>query len=179
VQAALKRQDDRPPTTCMKQTVKNTRRLTCEPTHYINVDLDIFARVSLKGLVDAMGEEVFVLYVGGEGQKHEAHVELAASHRGIPADRTITGLTRLVKRLPLRYRKVWDSARSREFNVGIDAGLEPHSFELRLDRRTVDAVRDVGGALVVTVYAPVLEEAKVSPSRNRAATGKKSRSSSN
>jgi hypothetical protein len=52
VQAALKRQDDRPPTTCMKQTVKNTRRLTCESTHYINVDLDIFARVSLEGLVD-------------------------------------------------------------------------------------------------------------------------------
>jgi hypothetical protein len=32
---------------------------------------------------------------------------------------------------------------------------------------------------VVTVYAPVLEEVKVSPSRNRAATGKKSRAAPN
>ena len=89
------------------------------------------------------------------------------------ADRTIIGLTWLVKRLPPCYRKVWDSAKSREFNVGIEAGLEPHSFELRLNPRTVDAVRDVGGTLVVTVYAPVLEETKASLSRNRAA-GKKS-----
>jgi hypothetical protein len=139
----------------MKRTVKNARRPRCEPTHYINVDLDIFSRVSLKGLVDAMGEEAFVLYVGGEGRKHQAHVELASSHRGMTPDRTIDGLTRLVKRLPPRYRKVWDSAKSREFNVGIQAGLEPHAFELRLARRTVDAVRDVGGALAVTVYAPV------------------------
>jgi hypothetical protein len=120
------------------------------------LDLDIFSRVSLKGLVDAMGEEALVLYVGGAGRKYEAHVELASSgHLGMTADRTIRGLARLVKCLPPSYRKIWDLAKSREFNVGIEAGLEPHSFELRLDRRTVDAVRDVGGTLVVTVYAPV------------------------
>jgi len=152
----------------MKRTVKNAGRLTCEPTRYANVDLDIFSRVSLKGLVDAMGRDALVLYVGGEEQKYEAHVELASSHMAT-ADRTIIGLTRLVKRLPPRYRKVWDSATSREFNVGIEAGLEPHSFELRLKRRTVDAVRNIGGALVVTVYSPVLEEAKASLSRRRAA----------
>ncbi|HWL65885.1 MAG TPA: hypothetical protein VNP73_07915 [Actinomycetota bacterium] len=139
----------------MNRTVKNTGRLTCESTRFVNVDLDIFSRVSLTGLVDAMGEAALVLYVGGTGRKYEAHVELASSgHVGMTADRTIIGLTRLVKRLPPRYRKVWDSAKSREFNVGIEAGLEPHSFEVRLDRRTVDAVREVGGALVVTVYAP-------------------------
>ena len=154
--------------------MKNASRLTSEPTHYMNVDLDILSRISLKGLVDAMGEHAFVLHVGGERQKHEAHVELASSHMGMSADRAILGLVGLVRRLPPRYRKVWDSARSREFNIGIEAGLEPHSFELRLDRRTVDAVADIGGALIVTVYAPVLEEAKASPSRKRRASRKKS-----
>jgi hypothetical protein len=120
----------------------------------LNVDLDITSRVPLHGLVDAMGERVFVLYVGGAGRKHEAHVELASSHRDIPADRTIMGLVALVKKLPPRWRNVWDAARSREFNVGIEAGLEPHSYELRLDRRTIDAVAEVGGALEITVYAP-------------------------
>jgi len=94
----------------VKQTVSNTSRLTSEPTHYANVDLDICSRVSLQGLVDAMGGNAFVLYVGGEERKHEAHIELASFRRGMTPDRTIIGLTRLVKRLPLRYRKVWDSA---------------------------------------------------------------------
>src|SRR5687767_5037063 len=103
----------------MKRTATNARQLTSEPTHYANVDLDIYSRVSLKGLVDAMGKDVFVLYVDGEKRKHEAHLELARSHSGMGPDRAIVGLTRLVKRLPPRYRKVWDSARSREFNIGI------------------------------------------------------------
>ena len=153
----------------MNRTVKNSSRLTCEmPTHYINVDLDIYSRVSLKGLVDAMGEKASVLGIFGEGRKHEVHVSWRSSH-GMSVDQTIIGLTRLVKRLPPRYRKVWDSAKSREFNIGIEAGLKPHSFELRLAQRTVDALREVGGTFVITVYAPVLEEAKTPRSRKRAA----------
>jgi len=152
----------------MKRTVKNASPRTSDPTHYANVDLDIYSRVSLQGLVDAMGEDAFVLYVGGEGRKHQAHVELARSHSGMTADRAIVGLTRLVKRLPPRYRKVWDSAKSREFNVGIAAGLKPFSFELRLNQRTVDAVTEIGGAIVVTVYAPVLGKTTASLSRDNA-----------
>lgn len=151
---------------------KTRSQLKCERTRYINVDLDIFSRVSLKKLVDAMGEEAFVLFVGGKGQKHEAHIELAGSHFGMSADRTIMGLIGLIQRLPAGYRKIWDSARSREFNVGIEAGLEPHGFQLRLHRRTVEAVREVGGALVITVYAPVLEEAVSKPNRRRGTMGK-------
>ena len=140
----------------MKQSVKDAGQRKCEPTHYLNVDLDIFSSVSLKGLVNALGDEALVLYVGGKGQKHEARVELASSHN-LTADRTIMGLIRLVDRLPPRYRRVWDSADSREFNVGIEAGLEPHDFGLRLNRRTVQAVASVSGVIVVTVYAPVLK----------------------
>jgi len=152
----------------MKKTVKNAGRLNSELTEYLNVDLDIYSRVSLKGLVDAMGEEAIVLYVGGERQKYEAHVELVGSHTDMSAERTIIGLTRLVKGLPPHYRKVWDSAKSREFNVGIQSGLEPHGFRLSLDRRTVEALREVRGALVFTVYAPALATTERSPSRKRA-----------
>ena len=142
----------------------------------MNVDLDIVSRVPLQDLVDAMGPEAFVLYVGGKRQGYEAHLELASSHMGMTPDRTIVGLTRLVKRLPQRYRKIWDSARSREFNVGIEAGLEPHSYELRLHRRTLNAVAEVGGALVVTVYAPVVNNRRASRVPDRDAAKKRSRS---
>lgn len=142
----------------------------------MNVDLDIVSRVPLDGLVEAMGKRVFVLYVGGEGRTHEAHVELAASHMGMPADRTIMGLVAVVKKLPRRSRRIWDAARSRDFNVGIEAGLEPHSYELRLKQRTVDAVAEVGGDVVITVYAPDVNRSSMSRPPKPATVRKTSRS---
>jgi hypothetical protein len=143
-------------------------RFRSEPTHYLNVDLDIFASVPLDAMVQAMGDEAFGLYVGGKPRKYEAHIELASSHIGKSADDTILGLTRLVQRLPPRHRKTWDSAQTREFNVGIQAGLEPHGFELRLQRRTWNAISRVSGTLVVTIYAPeVVATAPRTPSRRK------------
>jgi hypothetical protein len=141
----------------------------------MNVDLDIVARVPLDGLVEAMGDRVFVLHIGSTGRKYQAHVELASSLMGMPADRTIMGLVSIVKKLPRRYRRIWDSANSRDFNVGIEAGLEPHTFELRLDRRTIDAIVEVHGDVVVTVYAPDVNRSSVPLPRKRAAARKKPR----
>ena len=36
----------------------------------------------------------------------------------------------------------------------LDRVYMPHNFELLLDRRALDAISDVGGTVVVTVYAP-------------------------
>lgn len=141
----------------------------------MNVDLDIVARVPLDDLVEAMGERVFVLHIGNRGRRYEAHVELASSHMAMPADRTIMSLVSIVKKLPRRYRRIWDSAKSRDFNVGIEAGLEPRSYELRLGQRTIDAVAEVRGDVVVTVYAPDVNRSFVPLRPTRAAVRKKSR----
>jgi len=138
-----------------------------EPTHYRNVDLDVHASTPLEGLVHALGDKVFVLYVGGRRRKYEAHVELASSHMDLSADDTILGLIDLIRGLPRVHRKTWDLARRREFNVGIEAGLEPHGFELRLRQQTLKAITDVRGALVVTVYAPDLSETRLPAKRVR------------
>ena len=86
-----------------------------EPTHYANVDLDVYAGVRLDGFVQALGDEA--------------------------------------------HREVWESAQRREFNIGIEAGLSPHSFELQLRQQTLEAIDDVRGVLVITVYAPDLRGA--------------------
>lgn len=106
-----------------------TRRLESERTHYLNVDLDILAPVSLDDLVRGFGDAALILYVGGARRKYEAHVELASSRMSSSADHTIIALARLVQRLPPRHRKVWNSAKLREFNIGIQAGFEPHGFD--------------------------------------------------
>ena len=139
-------------------------------TRYLNVDLDVASSVPLEGLVAAMGPRVLVLHVGRHGTSCEAHVELGTSHTDVSPDKAIRGLVRIVERLPVRERRVWDSALSREFNIGIEAGLRPHAFEVRLEPSTVQALVGVGATVVVTVYAAVAG-APTTPPISPAATG--------
>lgn len=125
-------------------------------TQYLNVDLDILSRSPLDRLASAMGPRAYVLYVGRHGRRYGARLELARSHVGMSADKTIRGLVRLVETLPPAERRLWDGALSREFNIGIEAGLQPHAFELRLKPATVESIVRIGATLVVTVYAPDL-----------------------
>jgi hypothetical protein len=60
----------------------------------------------------------------------------------------------LVKRLPRPARRLWNQAKSREFNIGIEAAARSTTFELGLEPKTLAAVASVGGRVVVTVYAP-------------------------
>lgn len=139
------------------------------------MDLDIVSQAPLDGLVQALGEDVVVLYVGGKGRSYEAHLELAYRHPARTAERAITRFVRLIKRLPPRYRRVCDRAGSREFNVGIEAGLEPQAFELCVPRRALEAITEVDAAMVITVYAPDLQAISPPSSPQEAAVGRKRR----
>jgi hypothetical protein len=156
----------------VKQEIRTSiKRVSADPrpesTHYANVDLDVYATVPLDGFVRALGDDALVLYVGGGRRKYEAHVELASSHVAMSADDTILAFIRLIRRLPRVHRRVWDSAHRREFNIGIESGLEPHGFELRLQQRTLKAITEVRGVLVITVYAPDLRKAGLSVTRRK------------
>ena len=140
-----------------KTTVARRRLRRLERTHYLNVDLDILSAAALDGLVQAIGDNVSVLYVGGESRQFEAHLELASQRLSTTPDRAIAGFVKLIDRLPPRHRKTWDRAQSREFNIGIEAGLVPHGFELRLKRHTIEAIVAVRATLAVTIYAPDLQ----------------------
>ena len=56
-------------------------------THYLNVDLDIYAKCDLQPLVTALGKSVVVLYCGRMKRTHCAHLELARDTK--TADSTI------------------------------------------------------------------------------------------
>jgi hypothetical protein len=92
------------------------------------------------------------LYVGPRGNRYGAHFELRASHRK-SADALIVDLVRLVKSLPRAARVVWNQAYRRDFNVGIQGGLKPHSYELSLKPETLKLVSSVNARVVVTIYA--------------------------
>lgn len=127
-------------------------------TQFLNVDLDIFAKVPLDAIVEAFGDDVIVLHAGRRGRRYSAHVELGSSgaESARQADRVVRQLVRLVERLPRKARRLWNLADAREFNLGIEAAAKSPAFELRLQPATLEAVANVNGRIVFTVYAPRL-----------------------
>src|SRR6185295_7067807 len=91
-------------------------------THFRTVDLDIYSRVRLTGLVEAFGDNMLVLHEGKWGSRYLASFELGNSWQ-LSADQEIRRLVALVHRLPPSARRLWTQAQSRVFDIGIDAGL--------------------------------------------------------
>lgn len=135
-----------------------------EGTHFIVVDLDVFSRRRLTGLVEALGDKVFVLHEGKWGSRYSANLELD-DNWNLTADQEIRRLVALVRALPVAARDLWTSAQSRVFNIGVQAGHTPLSHELKIARTTVEAVADVQGSITITTYAPDEEADKLSTKR--------------
>jgi hypothetical protein len=119
-------------------------------TTLLNVDLDIWSASPLDTLVTAFGRRVTILFVGKEGRRHSAHLELSTASND--ADWLLRRFVGLVERLPVRGRRVWDQARRREFNVGIQAASKPSSFGLALEPATLAAVARINARIGLTVY---------------------------
>ena len=125
-----------------------------ERTHLLNVDLDIVSDSPLEPLVEAFGEKVDVLHVGKWGRRYGARLEVGGSGDQDDPNELINRFVTVVEALPKSRRKLWNQARSREFNVGIEAAARSPMFEWRVHPKTLAAVVRVDGRIVVTVYAP-------------------------
>ena len=121
-------------------------------THFLNVDLDIYSKADLRPLVTALGKKVMVLYVGRIRQTHRAHLELTKITKTAAA--TIRGFCSLIEALPKLERNLWNAAKVRDFNIGVQAGTQPHSTEFALAAETLKAAHELGARVVFTVYAP-------------------------
>jgi hypothetical protein len=83
-----------------------------------------------------------------------ANLSLSSYRR--TADSVIRSLVGRIESLGPAERRVWDGALSRELNVGIQAGLNPHHHEVRIGAKAVAAVVRIGASIVITTYAPAL-----------------------
>jgi hypothetical protein len=152
------RQQSRDPRLQERQETRYYRRLKrkYDPaqarTTFLNVDLDIWSRAPLEGLVEALGTKVVVLRVGEENGRHGAHLEHAESGSDGDVDRAIRRLVRVIDQLPPAIRSVWNRAQRREFNVGIQSGMKPHACEFRVEPETLEAIARINARLALTVY---------------------------
>jgi hypothetical protein len=104
---------------------KEARVLTAT-SQFLNVDLDIRSRRSLAPLVAAWP---WVQTPGLDPGKAPRWVLASPRLCLRNADAAIRHLVTLVDALPKAARRCWKEALSRTFDIGIQAGLEPRSFE--------------------------------------------------
>jgi hypothetical protein len=116
-------------------------------TEFLNVDLDLRGIPRIEEVLDAWGDDVVVLSRGAD----TVSVELAEQPRS--AEEAIMELISLIERLPSALREAWHSGEARVFNIGIQAGREPHAFHCGLSREVIRRLAAIGGDIAVTVYA--------------------------
>src|SRR5580704_12265725 len=97
-------------------------------THFLNVDLDIYSRSSLKPLVDAFGKSVMVLHTDRVGRLYWAVLEVWVEAPTV--DTTIRKLCRLIRALTPAQRRLWNKATRRDFNIGIQGNVEGNTFHI-------------------------------------------------
>ncbi len=119
-------------------------------TRFLNIDLDVWSASPLEPLVHAFGRKVVTLHVGRTGREYAAHLELAVSPDS--PDLLLRRFVRLVEDLPRPARALWNRARVREFNIGIQPAAKPYRFELHLKEATVRAAGRVNARIATTVY---------------------------
>ncbi len=120
-------------------------------TQFLNVDLDIYSRSQLDSLAEALGNKVFVQYLGREKGRYSAHLSLSSN--GKTVDVLIRHFATLIKKLPNSAKKLWNSASSREFNIGIQCGLRPESHEIQITESALTMLSELKASIVVTTYA--------------------------
>ena len=130
----------------------NEPSLAEDETRFLNVDVDVWSKTDLQPLVAALGRNILVHYVGAEGAEQRAHFSLASAHDK-SADAIIRRLVALIGKLPRGPRQLWNRARARDFNLGIQAGMTPYSHEIAFQHSTLELVARVRGRIVVTTYA--------------------------
>jgi hypothetical protein len=130
-------------------------------TTFLNVDLDLYSGSNLQPLVTAFGQRVLTLHVGRKAQTYSAHLELSREPK--TADFAIRSFAALINALPKVERKLWDTAKVRDFNVGVQAAMQPHSYEIPIAYETIKIVSELKARIVLTIYAAEVPKSQKRP----------------
>jgi hypothetical protein len=126
---------------------------------FLNVDLDVYSRVSLAPLAAELEPKAFVLYAGRKGDGYAAHFELRAFPKS--ADAAVQGLAALIRNLSPKAKRLWNGATNRDFNIGIQTKAAGHAGEIGLSARTVGKIAALQGRILITVYPTDLKVFKI------------------
>lgn len=127
------------------------RKKSPAQTHFLNVDLDIRARVGLPSLIKAMASSVVVL---NHQPRRFLCVELAASQPK-DIDEAVRSYFDLVELFGPSDRMIWDRCKSRTMNIGIQAAAAPYQAEFKISQDAVGMLGQMRAEIKITVYGCV------------------------
>jgi hypothetical protein len=125
-----------------------------DKTKFLNVDLDISSKADLQPLVSAMGRKVSLSFVGRVKRGFQAHMDLAIGNPKSP-ETAIVQYCKLIQRLPPEARELWDAAKTRTFDIGIEAPRPNNYFWSAISAKAIRATSEVNAQIAVTVYGPM------------------------
>jgi hypothetical protein len=117
-------------------------------TAFLNVDLDIRSQIGLEELLTSIASSVILLHQ----TENEASLELKQNFASV--EETVVNFVEPIESLPTQARNVWNKCEFRKFNIGIQAGNEPHASSFALSSKTVSLLAGVQVGVIFTVYAP-------------------------
>jgi hypothetical protein len=115
-------------------------------TTFLNVDLDIRTQAGMSNLLSALGDTAFALHAEGQF----ACLELLEQPE-TPEDAIARFSTRIAG-LQGDAREEWNRCSERTFDIGIQAGDEPHQVRYRLPASVLALVASIGADVAFTVY---------------------------
>lgn len=125
------------------------------PGSFLNVDLEIFSRSRLEPLVAAFGKRVITLYLGPEFGLNKAVLEISDLSKS--PEFCILSFCKLVRSLAPRERALWDSAKARTFDIGIEAPAKGTNYWSPISAKAVSEAAEVNARIAITVYnLPIL-----------------------
>jgi hypothetical protein len=123
-----------------------------KPPYFLNVDLDIESKSSLRPLARELGKRVSVMFSGLINGKHCLFIETAGAERG--QDMIIQALCAVIEDLSVRSRRVWDAAERKEFDLGYESRLSSQrANRFRIRPGTLRRMADLGASVAVTLYS--------------------------
>jgi len=133
--------------------LRTQERLPHIPSEFLSVDLNLKSAADPAALVEAFGRRVLVQNLPQDRQRYWM-VLILAEESPSPAA-AISSFSKLVAGLPKNAREIWTQA-TKEFDIGVQAGLNLRSAEWVLGPEVVKAIAHMGAQVRFTVYSPLM-----------------------
>ena len=122
-----------------------------KPPEFLNVDLEIESKSSLRSLAREFGERVMVMFSGRMNGQHCLFVEISGDTKTL--ERILNAFCALIEGLSADSKRLWDMAERKEFDLGFEARLSSQpANRFKIRPSTLRRVAKLGASLAVTFY---------------------------